>query len=112
MAKPINDMIINRRKETRGEILMVLDQNRGIETPIKVGWIESALRTRPELAAEVAAQIPYLKGKGYIEVVEQDETPELKPVRSAYIRLTPAGQDVVEGTVEDPGIIFGDADRN
>ena len=111
MAKPIDERIIRKRKETRGEILMVLDQNGAIDRPIIVKWIESAMRARPELAAEVPAQIPYLKGKGYIEVVEQDDTPELMPVRSAYIRLTPAGQDVVEGTVEDPGIIFGDADR-
>jgi len=111
MPKPINEMMVARRKEARGAILMMLDQNRGMQTAIKVGWIVSALGSKPELAAEVPEQIAYLESKGYIKIDQREDTPELRPIKAAYILLTCNGQDVVEGTTEDPGIIFGDAER-
>ena len=111
MAERMNPMLAAKRKEARGEILYLLDANRGLEQSMKVGWIVDALRSKPEVAAEVPYQVHYLEQEGYVRIVDKDETPELRPIKSAYILLTTKGQKVVEGIIEDPAIIFGDAER-
>ena len=112
MASPLNPMVVQRRMEARGEILYMLDANRGMDAPIKVGWIMDALRSKPEIAQEVPAQIAFLRRREYIEVTTQEETPEMRPNRSAYILLTDKGQDLVEGHIEDNAVLFGDAERH
>lgn len=111
MATRINDKLVTIRKECRAEILAILDLNRAMEQPMRASLIESALRRKPELADEVCHQLYYLRSKGYIDIVVEEETPELRPIMSAYILLTGTGQDVAEGTLDDPGLIFGDGGR-
>lgn len=111
MAERISPMLVVKRKEARAVVLMALDAHGGLQRPMKVGWIKDANSSKPEIAAEIPNQVYYLQSKGYVEIIEVEETPELRPILSAYIQLTAKGQDVIEGTIEDPGIVFGDGCR-
>lgn len=56
---------------------------------------------------DVARYIDYLSGKKYIEVIgEEDAEQILRGIvpPSAFIKLTPKGVDLVEGTIEDLGV--------
>jgi hypothetical protein len=53
--------------------------------------------TRPELAE----QIRYLEEKGYIATEERS----LAELKTVLVEITPKGQDVLDGLVQDPTII-------
>jgi len=51
---------------------------------------------------EVGRQLEYLKGKGYIEIDNEDEPDN----DNAMVKVTSKGIDLMEETIEDPGVGF------
>ncbi len=100
----------NRPKIIRGAVLQVLYLHAmGTEAPLNVAdpyamprgvlvrtlEYSRILPARPELNAAVR----YLQSKGYLQA-EWDEDGEIK-----VVRLTERGIDLVEGSINDPGVI-------
>ena len=109
---PTLDVI--RRKELRGQIAYQLYQNYG--TWIKVTSLINGLARAPlgNIDTEVPTQIRYLADpqKAYVAIeYDNDSRPELTPLREAYVQLTATGCNLVEGDIDDPGVIFGDGRR-
>ena len=51
--------------------------------------------------------IDYLSGKKYIQVIGEDAAEQILHgvvPPSAFVKLTPTGVDLVEGTIEDQGV--------
>lgn len=64
----------------------------------------------PQAANEIGSHIYYLADKGYVKCYLGDEVLSLvqDPPREALVRLTAKGIDLMEGTLDDEGVAFGD----
>jgi len=96
----------NEIKAARGRILRLL--NSVYPSTVEVRTIHNVLieEGRSNIS-EMPRYIDYLAGKGYVKTIsEEDAAQLLKGIvpPSAFIRLTPLGVDLVEGTIEDPGV--------
>ena len=100
-----------QRKEARGKIACALYQQYGRWTQVS-SLINAFARSMPSADTEIPNQIYYLADaqKGYL-LIRQDGEPELTPLREAYVQLTATGCNLVEGDIDDPGVIFGDGRR-
>ncbi len=108
----IDSIAIARRKTTRGTLIKLLYDNH--TTALTAQTMEYALmESDPHISSEIGAQLYYLCEKGYVALYDGGELMTLtqNPPRSALVRLTGKGIDLMEGTVDDDGIIFGDAAR-
>ena len=95
-----------RKRITRGSILYMLYVSQS--APMMVSTIElSMLPENPQIGTELVPQINYLADRGYIKVIDPDN-PSVNPMRGVLVRITDRGQDVVEGTAQDSGIILPD----
>ena len=67
----------------------------------------------PQAANEIGSHIYYLADKGYVKCYLGDEVLSLvqDPPREALVRLTAKGIDLMEGTLDDEGVAFGDPMR-
>ena len=84
-----------RKRITRGHILHILYISQ--ETPMMLHTIELCMQPEnPGIGAEMVSHINYLIDRGYILV---------KKPKGALVRITSKGQDVIEGTIADSGII-------
>ena len=84
-----------RKRIMRGHILYMLYVSQ--ETPMMLSTIELCLLPEnPRIGTEMVSHVNYLVDRGYIMVVES---------MGAMVRITSTGQDVVEGTIADSGII-------
>ena len=103
---------IIQRKETRGKLVSALYQQQGRFTQVS-SLINAFARGLTGADTEIPNQLYYLADpqKGYVTIRYDGGEPELTPMRSAYVQLTARGCDLVEGTIDDPGVIFGDGDR-
>lgn len=102
----ISNTEITRKKITRGSILSVLYSSQS--APMLVQTIELALLPEnPQISGDMVPCINFLVDRGYVAVIKPDE-PSINPMRGVLVRITDKGQDVVEGTVKDPSIIFAD----
>ena len=76
--------------------------------PVEIRTIvNSLLESNMVTVPNIAQFIDYLSGKKYIEVIGEDDAEQiLRGVvpPSAFIKLTPTGVDLVEGTIEDQGV--------
>lgn len=98
----------SQNKRVRGEILRLLYSvypgTVEVQTIINA-LLDSGYITTPE----IGAHIDYLMGeeKKYILPVNPDVVAEvLKGLvkNTAFVKLSPRGLDLVEGTIEDPGV--------
>lgn len=95
-----------RKRITRGSILHMLYVSQN--APMMLSTIElSMIPENPQIGSELVPQVNYLKDRGYIKVIEPD-SPTVNPMRGVLVRITDRGQDVVEGTTPDEGIILPD----
>lgn len=98
MPEPIE---VIRNKQTRGYILKLLELTHPTPTPssaISAALLQEGLAVNPD----ITAHIDYLKGKGYIEVKEP--TSKIVPISIVALKLTPKGIDLLEDTIDDPGV--------
>ena len=80
----------------------------------RYAWAEAALKDGdPQAANEIGSHIYYLADKGYVKCYLGDEVLSLvqDPPREALVRLTAKGIDLMEGTLDDEGVAFGDPMR-
>lgn len=98
----INKQEAARKRITRGVILYMLYLSQ--DAPMMVRTIElSMLPEYPQIGTELLPQINYLADRGYIKINEPN-TPTINPMRGVLVSITSAGQDVVDGSVQDNGI--------
>ena len=108
----MDKMTIARRKCARGALLTMLFANPG--AAVMQRTLEFALlRDDPQISSEIGSHVYYLADKGYVKAYMNDEaiSPVIDPPREALIRLTAKGIDLLEGTIEDDGVAFGDPAR-
>lgn len=107
-----DNISIARKKTTRGVLIKLLYDNQS--AALTAQTMEYALmQDNPYISSEIGAQLYYLCEKGYVTLWDGDERMALNhnPPRSALVRLIGRGIDLMEGTIEDGGVIFGDAGR-
>jgi DNA-binding MarR family transcriptional regulator len=94
----VNPMRANRNKHIRGHILFLLNISKTPTTQraLEMGMIESLMVTSPD----ITEYLDYLTDRGYIERVEREE------YNVVYYKLTSRGVDILEGTIEDPGVLL------
>lgn len=56
------------------------------------------------LSPDISKYLDYLQGAGYIEFTEKKVTAYSAYANDAVIKLTKAGVDLVEGTIDDAGV--------
>lgn len=108
----IDDVIVARKKTTRGTLIKMLYDNQS--AALTAQTMEYALmKDNPYISSEISPQLYYLAEKGYIALYDGECSMPLtqNPPRSALVRLTGKGIDLMEGTIDDDGVIFGDAAR-
>lgn len=108
----IDRMTIVRRKCARGTLLSMLYDNQTAAVVLRS--LEYAMMPdEPHISSEIGAHIYYLADKGYVVVYMGGEPLALdkNPPREALVRLTAKGIDLMEGTIEDDGVAFGDPAR-
>ena len=100
------NLTIAANKRIRGKILTLLYSVQPI--PVEIRTITNSLIEDSMVGVpDIARYIDYLTGKEYITVIsEEDAVQILRGVvpPSAFIKLTPTGIDLVEATIEDPGV--------
>lgn len=100
------ELTVQANKRVRGEILALLYSVQPV--PVEIRTITNSLLESNRInVPDVARYIDYLSGKEYIEVIgEEDAEQILRGIvpPSAFIKLTPKGVDLVEGTIEDLGV--------
>lgn len=88
-----------RNKHIRGHIMYLLMLSHPTPTTSKVletGMLSSMMVVNPD----ISAYLDYLVDRGY---VEKTEKPEFGLV---YYKLTSRGIDLMENTINDPGVIL------
>lgn len=95
-----------KNKEIRGYIIRSLAM--GSNNTLMVRTIANALAGSNYILVqeEIGKHLDYLKDKGYIEYTPKEVRSYEAYRRGAVIRLTPRGVDLVEGTIEDAGVLL------
>lgn len=92
-------MVNMRNKHIRGHILYLLMLSHPTPTTGKVletGMLSSLLVVNPD----ISAYLDYLIDRGYVEKTKKPE------YSLTYYKLTSKGIDLMEGTIQDPGVIL------
>lgn len=100
------NLTVAANKRVRGEIIALLYSVQPVPVEIRT-IINSLLESNMVSVPSIAQHIDYLSGKNYIKVIGEDAAEQiLRGVvpPSAFVKLTPTGVDLVEGTVEDKGV--------
>lgn len=96
----INTTQVLKNKLMRGQVLRTLTLF--YPDPVSVGSLKSALLTRGITAtAETINILHYLQDKGYLKMTEAKIT-DIND--DDLVSLTAKGVDLMEGTIEDPGV--------
>ncbi len=115
----MNKLEIARKKSARGTIMALLYDNQS--APMLVRTLGMALTSQDDHAmSEIGVHLYYLADKGYIRAYANGEDMRgdvaipvsMSIQRDALVRITADGIDLMEGTVDDEGVLFGDPDRN
>ena len=56
------------------------------------------------ISPDISKYLDYLNGAGYIEFTQDKVTAYTAYSKDAVVKLTKKGIDLVEGTIEDPGV--------
>jgi hypothetical protein len=86
----------------RGMILTILHRSIGRPTMMRI--VEQAVLSAGGSHADAQEQVFYLTSKGYVQL--KGESQHKVPGIGDVVEITAAGIDVVEGTTEDPGVVF------
>lgn len=108
----LDKMTIARRKCARGTLLGMLYENQTAAL-LQRSLEYAMMQDDPHISTEIGSHIYYLADKGYVQVYMGGEplTLDKNPPREALVRLTAKGIDLMEGTIEDDGVAFGDPAR-
>lgn len=100
------NLTVAANKRVRGEILALLYSVQPV--PVEIRTItNSLLESNMVSVPSIAQHIDYLSGKKYIRVIGEDAAEQILQgvvPPSAFVKLTPTGVDLVEGTIEDQGV--------
>ena len=94
---------VNRNKAVRGYIIRCLVKgfnNTALTRQISNSLMASGLIISPD----ISKYLDYLNGAGYIEFTQDRVTAYTAYSKDAVVKLTKKGIDLVEGTIEDPGV--------
>lgn len=100
------NLTVAANKRVRGEILALLYSVQPVPVEIRT-IINSLLESNMVSVPSIAQHIDYLSGKKYIQVIGEDAAKQILHgvvPPSAFVKLTPTGVDLVEGTIEDQGV--------
>ena len=100
----LTEVQINHNKAIRGVIIRSLVK--GFNNTLYVKQITNMLVADfMILTPDIGKYLAYLVDSGYIEFVNDKKTNAYNAyMRDGIIRLTRKGVDLVEGTIEDPGV--------
>lgn len=91
---------VMKNKRLRGQVLRTLTLF--YPSKVDVSGIKSALLTRGmTISADIAKVLHYLQDKGYVKISES-KISDFED--SDLVELTAKGVDLIEGTIDDPGV--------
>ena len=100
------NLTVAANKRVRGEILALLYSVQPV--PVEIRTItNSLLESNMVSVPSIAQHIDYLSGTKYIQVIGEEAAEQILHgvvPPSAFVKLTPTGVDLVEGTIEDQGV--------
>lgn len=105
-------MTVARRKCARGTLLTLLYANQTAAVTLRS--LEYAMmQDDPRISMEIGEHVYYLADKEYVKVFLGDDPFPMtqNPPREALVRLTAKGVDLMEETIDDNGVAFGDPAR-
>lgn len=94
------EITVIQRKKIRGHILKILELSHPtatFESAVAAGLIGHGLVSSPD----IAEYTDYLMGKQYITAVGH---PDQYGITETLLKLTPHGVDLLEDTIQDPGV--------
>lgn len=94
---------VSQNKAIRGYIIRCLVKgynNTALTRQISNALMAAGLIVSPD----ISKYLSYLQGAGYIEFTNEKVTAYTAYAKDAVIRLTKAGVDLAEGTVDDHGV--------
>lgn len=99
----LTEQEIKQNKAIRGYIVRALAK--GSNNSLLVRHITNALLADNLITVpDISKQLSYLVDGGYIEFTDKKVTAYTAYRKDAVIRLTKDGVDLVEGTMDDPGV--------
>lgn len=99
----ITEQEINRNKAIRGYIIRALAK--GSANSLLVRQITNALLADNLIVTpDISKQLAYLEDGEYIEFTNRTANAYNAYRRDAVVQLTKKGVDLVEGTIDDPGV--------
>lgn len=108
----MDKLTIARKKVARGTLLTLLYNNQSAAMMVRT--LEYAMmQDDAYITSEIGSHLYYLADKGYIKLWLGDEPCSMasNPPREALVRLTALGVDLMEDTLDDDGVAFGDPAR-
>lgn len=108
----MDKMTSARKKCARGTLMTLLYNNQSAAMMVRT--LEYAMmQDDAYITSEIGSHLYYLADKGYVKLWQGDEPCSMasNPPREALVRLTSMGIDLMEETIEDDGIAFGDPSR-
>lgn len=94
---------VRRNKAVRGYILRALVK--GFNNSLLVRQIANSLVADALIVSpDISKHLDYLEDSGYIEFTNKRVNAYTAYKNDAVIRLTRTGVDLVEGTIDDPGV--------
>jgi hypothetical protein len=94
---------VNKNKAVRGYIIRALAK--GNQNTLLVRQVTNALVGASYiLSPDISKHLDYLAEGGYISFTDKQASAYNAYRRDAVIKLTNKGVDLVEGTIEDPGV--------
>lgn len=99
----ITEQEVGRNKAIRGYIIRALAK--GNANALLVRQITNALLADSLIVTpDISKQLAYLEDGGYIEFTNRTANAYNAYRRDAVVQLTKKGVDLVEGTIDDPGV--------
>lgn len=99
----IRDREVSKNKAIRGYIVRSLVK--GNQNALLLRQITNALVAEGMIVSpDISKHLDYLKEAGYIVFTDRRVTAYNAYAKDAVVKLTRTGVDLVEGTIEDPGV--------
>lgn len=99
----LSEQEVNRNKAIRGYIIRALAK--GTQNALLVRQIINAMLADNLIyTPDISKPLEYLEDGGYLEFTDKVANAYNAYRRDAVIKLTKKGVDLVEGTIDDPGV--------
>ncbi len=102
VAAMADQMQVIQNKQTRGQILSLLELTHPTPTPENT-LINALISSHHIITPDISKHLDYLEDRGYIEL-KQAPTYLSTAGSMRYVKLTSRGVDLLEETVQDPGV--------